>query len=82
MTADMLNGDSLIVGNVTSGGTESILMAMKAYRDRARALLPHITDPEMVSWKRNLLFFCEYIRDGCMILLRGSGEQLTTFPIF
>ena len=49
MTADMLNGDGLTVGNVTSGGTESILMAMKAYRDRARALWPHITDPEMVS---------------------------------
>ena len=49
MTADMLNGDNLTVGNVTSGGTESILMAMKAYRDRARALWPHITHPEMVS---------------------------------
>ena len=65
MTADMLNGDSLTVGNVTSGGTESILMAMKAYRDRARALWPHITDPEMVS--------CEYIRGESMILLRGGG---------
>ena len=52
MTAHMLNGDSETAGNVTSGGTESILMAMKAYRDRARALWPHITDPEMVSVQR------------------------------
>jgi sphinganine-1-phosphate aldolase len=37
-----------IVGTVTSGGTESILLAMKAYRDRARAhgiRLPEIVAP-------------------------------------
>lgn len=45
MTADMLGGgrDSGVVGTITSGGTESIIMAMKAYRDRAG-----ITRPEMV----------------------------------
>jgi sphinganine-1-phosphate aldolase len=44
MTAAMLGGDPAgadpgrqVVGTVTSGGTESILLAMKAYRDRARA---------------------------------------------
>lgn len=36
MTASMLNGDRDAVGTMTSGGTESILMAVKAYRDRAR----------------------------------------------
>jgi sphinganine-1-phosphate aldolase len=36
MTAAMLNGDRA-VGTVTSGGTESILLAVKAHRDRARA---------------------------------------------
>lgn len=36
MSATMLNGDSDVVGTMTSGGTESILMAVKAYRDRAR----------------------------------------------
>jgi len=36
MTANMLNADANAVGNLTSGGTESILLAMKAYRDRAR----------------------------------------------
>lgn len=35
MTARMLNGPTA-VGTVTSGGTESILLAMKAYRDQAR----------------------------------------------
>lgn len=46
MTAAMLGagetGDE-IVGTVTSGGTESIIMAMKAYRDRAG-----VRHPEMV----------------------------------
>ena len=45
----MMHGDADVVGSLTSGGTESILMAMKVYRDRARKLFPHITKPEMVS---------------------------------
>lgn len=37
MTAAMLGGEGGdVCGTVTSGGTESILLAMKAYRDRAR----------------------------------------------
>jgi len=41
MTARMLGGQAVsapddVVGTVTSGGTESILLAMKTYRDRAR----------------------------------------------
>ena len=48
MVANMLHGDGRVVGSVTSGGTESILMAMKSYRDRARHLFPHIKQPEIV----------------------------------
>nr|KAG5710807.1 hypothetical protein BaRGS_026958 [Batillaria attramentaria] len=40
MTAAMLNGDEDTVGFLTSGGTESILMAVKTYRDRAHKTLP------------------------------------------
>ncbi|RPJ26839.1 MAG: aminotransferase class V-fold PLP-dependent enzyme [Chloroflexi bacterium] len=48
MTADMLGGsDQEIHGTVSSGGTESILLAMKAYRDRAREQ-KGITKPEMI----------------------------------
>jgi sphinganine-1-phosphate aldolase len=36
MTADMLHGQSEAVGTMTSGGTESILMAVKAARERFR----------------------------------------------
>ena len=46
MTGHMLHGDTA-VGTVTSGGTESILLAMKAYRDFARRRRG-ITRPQMV----------------------------------
>jgi glutamate/tyrosine decarboxylase-like PLP-dependent enzyme len=48
MTADMLNGTGQdVVGTLSSGGTESILLAMKTYRDWARET-KGITHPEMV----------------------------------
>ncbi|MEX0801079.1 MAG: aspartate aminotransferase family protein [Dehalococcoidia bacterium] len=47
MTADLLHGGPDAVGNMTSGGTESILMAIKTARDIARAERG-VTDPEMV----------------------------------
>ena len=37
MSASMLYGGPDVVGTITAGGTESILMAVKAYRDRARS---------------------------------------------
>lgn len=52
MTADMLGAESAtrqddeIVGTVTSGGTESIIMAMKAYRDRAGIAKPQMVIPD------------------------------------
>jgi len=62
MTAKMLNADAVkahnpadqVCGTLTSGGTESILMAMKAYRDWARkdkgistpeVIMPHTAHP-------------------------------------
>ncbi len=51
MTAHMLGADRTgdeICGTVTSGGTESILLAMKSYRDRARDTRG-IRRPEMVA---------------------------------
>ena len=36
MTAGLLNGDEQVCGIMTSGGTESCLLAVKTYRDRAR----------------------------------------------
>ena len=50
MTAGMLGADNTeeeICGSVSSGGTESILLAMKTYRDRAR-IEKNIKRPEMI----------------------------------
>jgi glutamate/tyrosine decarboxylase-like PLP-dependent enzyme len=49
MTAVMLGGDATsdeIVGMVASGGTESIILAMKAYRDRAGIRHPEMVVPD------------------------------------
>jgi glutamate/tyrosine decarboxylase-like PLP-dependent enzyme len=46
--ATLLRGDGNVVGHLTTGGTESIMLAVKTARDRARALHPAITRPEMV----------------------------------
>ena len=48
MSAGMLNAPKDAVGTMTSGGTESLLMVVKAARDRARKLKPWIRRPNMV----------------------------------
>lgn len=46
--ADLLGGDAATVGSCTSGGTESIMLALKVARDWARVERPAITTPEIV----------------------------------
>jgi len=48
MTAGLLNGPSSTVGAMTSGGTESLLLAVKTWRDRARTRWPWIRRPNIV----------------------------------
>ena len=48
MAAAHLSGEAGVVGNFTSGGTESILLAVKTARDFARARRPNLAEPEMV----------------------------------
>lgn len=49
MAGTLLGGDDATVGAMTSGGTESILMAVKAARDWAQTNRPGITNPEIVA---------------------------------
>jgi sphinganine-1-phosphate aldolase len=42
MAANHLRGDQQVVGNFTSGGTESIILAVKSARDWARARRPEL----------------------------------------
>jgi len=48
MASAHLGGDAETVGNFTSGGTESIICAVKAARDHARVHRPEITRPEII----------------------------------
>lgn len=48
MGAALLGGDAETAGNMTSGGTESILMAVVTAREWAKVNKPHITRPEML----------------------------------
>lgn len=48
MCASHVHGDEKVVGNFTSGGTESIMLAVKAARDHARANRPEITRPQLL----------------------------------
>lgn len=48
MVANLLGGDEQVVGNATSGGTESIILAVKTARDKTRAERPEVLTPEIV----------------------------------
>jgi sphinganine-1-phosphate aldolase len=48
MTASLLRGDENVCGNMTTGGTESLLMTIKTARDWARQHFPHVTYPEVI----------------------------------
>ena len=48
IVTSLSGGDDETVGNLTTGGTESIFMALKAARDWARETYPKIKAPEMI----------------------------------
>jgi glutamate/tyrosine decarboxylase-like PLP-dependent enzyme len=48
MTASLLGGDDATAGNMTSGGTESILIAVKAAREWGRSQRTPVSEPEMI----------------------------------
>ncbi|MBW1887159.1 MAG: aspartate aminotransferase family protein, partial [Deltaproteobacteria bacterium] len=48
MASIHVGGDEDVVGNFTSGGTESIILAVKTARDYFRAKRPDISEPEMI----------------------------------
>lgn len=49
MTVGLLHGGPQATGAMTTGGTESIFLAIKAARDWARKTHPHITQPEIIA---------------------------------
>eukprot|EP00127_Corallochytrium_limacisporum_P004958 Clim_evm32s195 gene=Clim_evmTU32s195 len=68
MVADMFKGGSDCVGTMTSGGTESLVMAVKTYRDRAKAERG-VTKPELLMCLTAHAGFnkaCEYFNVKCV----------------
>ncbi|MBL7713869.1 MAG: aspartate aminotransferase family protein [Bdellovibrionales bacterium] len=49
MVADLLHAGPEAVGTINSGGTESLLLAAKSARDRARKTRPWIRNPEVLA---------------------------------
>mgnify|MGYP001588636584 CR=1 FL=1 len=77
MTASLLNGPPTTTGVMTSGGTESCLLAVKTYRDRGHAE-KKIKKPEMilpetahVAWQKGAEYFGVRIR--CASLSKNLG---------
>lgn len=48
MTASLFNGDDEVQGTMTSGGTESILLAVKTAREWGRTNKPEVLAPELL----------------------------------
>lgn len=48
MAIDLHGGDDEVVGSFTSGGTESIILAVKTARDYFRVNRPEIKEPELI----------------------------------
>ncbi len=64
MTANLLEGGREAVGNFTSGGTESLILAVKTARDFCRAVKPQIKQPELVlpvTAHASLFKACHYL---------------------
>jgi glutamate/tyrosine decarboxylase-like PLP-dependent enzyme len=64
MSSSFLHGSSDTVGVMSSGGTESCLLAVKTYRDLARAKRPWIRKPELIAadsvhaaWEKGAKYF-------------------------
>ena len=49
MTASMLHGGDAAAGSMTSGGTESIFMAMKTAREWCRKNKPDVAKPKIIA---------------------------------
>lgn len=64
MTAELLNGNDRVAGIMTSGGTESCILPVYAYRERARSrrlvpFKPEMIAPETIhaSWEKAAKYF-------------------------
>lgn len=77
MTLSLFNGDKDSCGSMTSGGTESILMAIKAYRDKAYHERG-VTEPELIACTTAHAAFekaCAYFKIKLINIDAEEGSQ-------
>ena len=82
MALDLHNAPEGAKGSFTSGGTESILLSVKTARDRARALRPSVTAPELlVCETTHPAFFkaCAYF-DVKPVVTKVDPESFEALP--
>ncbi len=75
MSAEILRGDEA-VGSLTTGGTESILLAIKTAKNRAKVLKPHLKEFEVIlPYTVHSAFFkaCDYF-DVKPVITKLTGD--------
>ncbi len=80
MTADLFHGDSETCGSMTSGGTESLLMAIKSAREWAKKNKPHVREPEIIlpaSAHPALHKACHYFSVKAVVVEVGDDYRAT-----
>ncbi|MCL5681008.1 MAG: aspartate aminotransferase family protein [Candidatus Thermoplasmatota archaeon] len=80
MVTRMLHGDDFVRGSITSGGTESILLAVKTYRDMAK-VERGIKEPEIIYPKSAHAAFekaCQYF--GIRGVVTGLRDDFSADP--
>lgn len=80
MTASIFQGDDQVCGTMTSCGTESVLMAVKAAREYARKTKPHIRRPNIIVAQSTHPAFakaCSYFNIEMRVVPSGAATDFT-----
>lgn len=78
MVKKMFNGSMDVCGNVTSGGTESIILACKTYRDWARDV-KNISSPEIIvgeSVHASFYKACHYLNIKYIVIQNNEDKEI------
>ncbi len=78
MVVELMHGDSQVAGNITSGGSESIFLALKVARDSAVGKIPEDTQWEVIlpeTTHPSFLKACHYLGIKAVIVPVGEDKR-------
>ncbi|MEN8247917.1 MAG: aspartate aminotransferase family protein [Bacteroidota bacterium] len=78
MASELMHGDSQVAGNITSGGSESIFLALKVARDWTKEALPETTTGEIIIPETAHPAFhksCHYLGLKAIIIPVGEDKR-------